>query len=135
MSVRKYRCCECGHENELFVGTFSLFDPRKPCIKCRVGKYAVVRPAAGGQRTTEFVEPIKEGLCESFAGEPVSISSKRQLRELCKRHGAVSTYLEGDPNEDARPPEIKLSNEQIDKAIHSGEAGHWLGELSKFGIK
>jgi len=86
MPLYRYQCKECNHEFEEYRPIDRRYDVL--CPECGEGKIEIIikKPAS--------YHPFPEGWWEHLDVKPIYISSRRQLKDECKKRGLRAKYLE-----------------------------------------
>jgi len=85
MPLYRYQCKACNHE----------FEKHRTIEE----RYNVLCPECGGKEVEIIIKapsyhPFPEGWWEHLDVKPIYISSRRQLKEECKKRGLIAKYLE-----------------------------------------
>ena len=85
MPLYDYKCPSCEYEDEI---SNRVEDRKKQhCPRCKRFMILLIKPVNVTPR-------FPEGMWESISDDgPMYISSKKHLREECKKHGVSSRYL------------------------------------------
>ncbi len=84
MPLYDYECPGCGLEDE-YINSIAERQTQ-PCENC--GENMIQKISLG-----RYI-PFKEGWYEHIDRKPMYISSKRQLRDECRKRGLTSIYAE-----------------------------------------
>jgi putative FmdB family regulatory protein len=87
MPLYDFECLTCGEvfENFCCLNELESLTIKQKCPHCK-GK---VKRLIGGMKKDWFQVHINE----DFDGTPIEVTSKRHLKELCKKHGVTSRAL------------------------------------------
>lgn len=87
MPLYDFKCKKCGGVIEDFccINELEEYTINKKCPKCRGG----VKRLIGGAKKDWFQVHVNE----NFDGTPIEVTSKRHLKELCKKHNVTSRAL------------------------------------------
>ena len=87
MPLYDYKCKSCDRVQEWYCSIDNL-GGEVPCEKCNKPMHRLI-----GQRVT--VSGDVDFVTDNITGKPLHVSSKRQLRELCKRNNIEPIYGKG----------------------------------------
>lgn len=87
MPLYDFECLTCGKQFENFccINDLEYFTIKQRCPKCG----NKVKRLIGGIKKDWF----KPHINEDFDGTPIEVTSKKHLKELCKKHGVYSRAL------------------------------------------
>jgi len=82
MPLYPFKCPKCEKEVDIY-STVENRDSTQICLDC---KTFMTRQII----TSQAIEIFKEEVWEHIANDPITIRSKKQLKEECKKHGCYS---------------------------------------------
>lgn len=84
MPLYDFQCLRCNKEFEDFVSL--RFLDRMRCPECKAKVKVVIK-----QANKDWFTPH---INDDFTGEPIEVTSRKHLRELCKQHNCYSRALD-----------------------------------------
>jgi len=85
MPLYDFECLSCGRIAEHYA---SMDETTKPCVACGMNAKRIIS-------TNTFVMRDENFVTDNITGDPVRITSRRQLRDLEKRHGVTQKIGKG----------------------------------------